>query len=154
MSKENLTNSPFQREEATHTRVLETIKKHPAGLSTLQIEQETNISRKAVEKHLQILLMENEVYVKQFGSTRVYYPNHRLHYTDFRYFDFKNRRIYFDIVDNEFGTYLLIQEKRKEGEKKLITKGSVLIPLEASEDFIRTLGNILKSKKIKEELKK
>jgi len=129
------------------------LKAHPRGLTTQEIEQQTGISRKAVEKHLQILLFENEIYMKQVGSARIYYPNHRFHHLDFRYFDFGKKRFYFDLIENNYGKSLLIQQKIKENEK-WVMKGSIFIPLDATRDFLKSLNDILKSKRLKEEVKK
>ena len=71
---------------------------------------------------------------------------------DFNYFDFGKKRFYFDLIENDFGKSLLIQQKINENGK-WVTKGSVFIPLEASTDFIKNLNVILKSKKLQREIK-
>jgi len=154
MKKEGEINgSPFDRESETHEKIHNHLKAHPRGLTTQEIEQQTGISRKAVEKHLQILLFENNIYMKQIGSARVYYPNHRYHHIDFNYFDVGKKRFYLDLVENNYGKSLLLQQKIKEGDK-WIMKGSIFIPLKASEDFLKNLKSILNSKKLKMEMKK
>ena len=110
MQKE-VSGSPFSRETETHEKILSHLKSNPRGLSTQEIEEQTKISRKAVEKHLQILLFENEIYMKQFGSTRVYYPNHRYHHIDFKSFEFGKKKFYLDLIENDYGKSLLIQQK-------------------------------------------
>jgi len=145
--------SPFSRESETHEKILNYLKAHPRGLTTQEIEQQTEISRKAVEKHLQILLFENEIYMKQIGSARVYYPNHRFHHLDFKYFDFGKKRFYLDLIENNYGKSLLIQQKIKENGK-WVMKGSIFIPLEATRDFLKSLNDILKSKRLKKKLKR
>jgi len=57
--KKEVNGSPFSRESETHEKILSHLKSNSRGLSTQEIEQQTTISRKAVEKHLQILLFEN-----------------------------------------------------------------------------------------------
>jgi len=141
-------NSPFIRESETHEKIHSHLKAHPRGLTTQEIEQQTNISRKAVEKHLQMLLFSNDIYMKQVGSARIYYPNHRYHHLDFNYFDVGKKRFYLDLIENNYGKSILIQQKIKEGDK-WITKGSIFIPLEAGEEFIKKLKGILSSKKLK-----
>jgi len=148
--------SPFERETETHEKIHTHLKAHPRGLTTQEIEQQTEISRKAVEKHLQMLLFENNIYMKQLGSTRVYYPNHRFHHLDFQYFDFGKKRFYLDLIENNYGKSLLIQQKMKDGEEKnakWIIKGSVFIPLDATQEFLKSLKGILNSKKLKKEIK-
>lgn len=154
MKKEgDIIGSPFNRESETHEKIHTHLKAHPRGLTTQEIEEQTNISRKAVEKHLQILLFENNIYMKQVGSARIYYPNHRYHHLDFNYFDVGKKRFYIDLIDNNYGKSILIQQKIKEGDK-WIMKGSVFIPLDASQQFLKSLKDILNSKKLKEEIKK
>ncbi len=153
MKKDGENGSPFSRESETHERIHTHLKAHPRGLTTQDIEQQTKISRKAVEKHLQMLLFANDIYMKQVGSARIYYPNHRFHHLDFQYFDYGKKRFYFDLIENDFGKSLLIQQKIiKNGRWE--TKGSVFIPLNASQSFLKNLNSILKSKKLKQEMKK
>ena len=141
----NLT--PFEKEVAIRKKLLEYLKKHPKGLTTTEIGKDTGISRKTLEKHLQLLVFENELYMKQWGPTRVYYPNHRVHYVDFKKLMINNRTYWFDIMKNEYGAYLLIQEKRKDG-KEWMTKGSILIPLKESRRFGAALNEILRDNRL------
>ena len=138
--------SPFKKENILKERLLDFLKKNPRGLTTTDIQKETKISRKTLEKHLQLLVYENELYMKQFGSTRVYYPNHRMHYLDFEKLTINNRTYWFDIMKNEFGNFLVIQEKRKSGDN-YTTKGSILIPSDKIKLFNFYLNKISKSKK-------
>jgi len=149
----NEDNSPFGRENETHEKIHSHLKAHPRGLTTQDIEQQTGISRKAVEKHLQVLLFSNDIYMKQVGSARIYYPNHRFHHLDFNFFDIGKKRFYLDLIENDYGKSILIQQKIKENEH-WITKGSVFIPLGASQQFLKNLKGILNSKKLKMEIKK
>jgi hypothetical protein len=149
----NAVSSPFERESETHEKIHSHLKAHPRGLTTQEIEQQTGISRKAVEKHLQMLLFSNDIYMKQVGSARIYYPNHRFHHLDFQYFDAGKKRFYLDLIDNNYGKSLLIQQKINENEK-WVTKGSVFIPLNAIGAFQKNLNSILNSKKLKGEIKK
>jgi len=142
--------SPFKKEEFIKKKLFDFLKNNPKGLTTTQLQKETKISRKTLEKHLQILVYENEAYMKQFGPTRVYYPNHRIHYVDFEKVTLSNRTYWFDSMENEFGKFLIIQEKRKDGVK-FVTKGSILIPLDKMRLFISKMNMIVKnSKKIKQ----
>ena len=90
--------------------------------------------------------------MKQVGSARIYYPNHRFHHLDFNYFDIGKKRFYLDLIENDFGKSILIQQKIKDADK-WITKGSVFIPLDATQQFLNNLKNILNSKKLKKEIK-
>lgn len=145
-------NSPFSRETETHEKIHTHLKAHPRGLTTQEIEQQTSISRKAVEKHLQMLLFANDIYMKQVGSARIYYPNHRYHHLDFNYFDVGKKRFYLDLIENDYGKSILIQQKVKDADKWQ-TKGSIFIPFDASPQFLKNLRNILNSKRLKEGIK-
>ena len=106
--------APFKKERLLREKVLDYLKKNPRGKTTTELGKELEISRKTLEKHLQLLVSENEAYMKQFGPTRVYYPNKRLHYLDFKKINLNNKTFWFDLMENEYGKYLLIQEKRKD----------------------------------------
>lgn len=140
--------APFKKEEFLREKVLDFIRRNPKGMTTTEIQKLTKISRKTLEKHLQLLTYENEIYMKQFGPTRVYYPNHRLHYLDFEKLLINNRYYWFDIMENEYGKFLVIQEKRK-GDGKYLTKGSILIPINKVNLFVNSLNKILRSDKLK-----
>lgn len=140
--------SPFEKEKMIREKVLEYLKKNPRGKTTTELSRELKISRKTIEKHLQLLVFENETYMKQFGPTRAYYPNKRIHYLDFNKLNLNNKTFWFDIMENEYGKYLLIQEKRKE-DKEYSTKGSILIPLEKVKLFANSLNKIIKDNRLK-----
>ncbi len=139
--------SPFKKERVIREKVLGYLKTNPRGKTTTELGKELNISRKTIEKHLQMLILENEAYMKQFGSTRVYYPNKRLHYLDFKKIYLNNKTFWFDLMENEYGKYLVIQEKRKEGDE-YFTKGSILIPLDKAKLFINSMNKLLKGNKL------
>src|SRR3989344_1429147 len=143
-----MTLAPLEKETSIHDSVLEFLKKNPKWLTTTEIAKQTGISRKTLEKHLQLLVFENEIYMKQWGPTRVYYPNHRIHYVDFEKIAFNNRTYWFDVMENEFGKFLVIQEKRKSNDK-FVTKGSILVPLERIKKFTDSLDRISKSSRLR-----
>lgn len=139
---------PAKKEKILHTNITEFLINNPKGLTMTQIVRGTGFSRKAIEKHLQMLILENEIYMKQFGVTKVYYPNHRVQHFDFEKLDYNNRTMWFDILENEFGRYLLIQKKKKEGNE-WVHEHSITIPLEEGERFLKVLGKILHSQRMK-----
>lgn len=143
----DMQSSPFEKEKIIHNRILGLLKTNPKGLTMSEIVRSTRVSRKAAEKHLQILILENEIYMKQFGVTKVYYPNNRVHHFDFEHLDYNNRTIWFDILENEYGRYLLIQKKRRVGDE-WIHEHSITIPLEQCEQFLRALEKILHSQRM------
>lgn len=139
---------PSKRERIIHNKILEFLRKNSKGLTMTELVRGTGFSRKAIEKHLQILILENEIYMKQFGVTKVYYPNHRIQHFDFEKLDYNNKTIWFDILESEFGVYLLIQKKKKVG-KEWVHEHSITIPLEQAKKFLKVLNKILHSKRTK-----
>ncbi len=140
--------NPANKEKIIHDEIIDFLRKNPKGLTMTELVRGTKFSRKAIEKHLQVLVLENEIYMKQFGVTKVYYPNHRVHHFDFEKFSYNNRIIWFNILENEFGRYLLIQKKKKSGDE-WVHEHSITIPLEESENFLNILSRILHSQRMK-----
>lgn len=151
MNEEGL--HPSEREKIIHSRLLEFLKKNPKGLTMTQLVEGTGFSRKAIEKHLQVLILENELYVKQFGVTKVYYPNHRIQHFDFEKLKYHNRIVWFNVLEGEQGLYLLIQ-KKKYVNNEWVHEHSLTIPLEESGRFLKTLDKVLCSRRVKELLEK
>lgn len=139
---------PAKKEKIIHGKIVEFLRNNPKGLTMTQLVMGTKFSRKAIEKHLQVLILENEIYMKQFGVTKVYYPNHRIRHFDFERLDYNNKTIWFDVLENEFGRYLLIQKKRK-AENEWVHEHSITIPLEQGERFLKVLDKILHSQRMK-----
>ena len=142
-----------RKEKETHDKILIFLRDNPKGLTITEVVRGTKFSRKAIEKHLQILILENEIYMKQFGVTKVYYPNHRINHLDFERMDYNNKTIWFDVLENEFGKYLLIQKKKKM-ENEWVHEHSITIPLEQSEKFLNVLGKVLHSSRMRMLVKK
>src|SRR3989344_3253737 len=138
----------MQKEKMISSKVLELLKNNPKGLTMTEIVRNTKFSRKAIEKHLEILILENEIYMKKFGVTKVYYPNHRIHHFDFEKINYNNRIIWFDILENEFGKYLLIQKKKKVNNN-WVHEHSITIPLDQTGNFQKVLEKILSSQRMK-----
>ena len=141
------------KEKIIHSRIIDILKSNPKGFTMTELVRNTKFSRKAIEKHLEILILENEIYMKKFGVTKVYYPNHRIHHFDFEKLNYNDRTIWFDVLENEFGRYLLIQKKKKV-ENEWVHEHSITIPLEQGEQFTKVLNKILHSYRIKQLLNK
>lgn len=140
--------NPAELERRIHEAVKVFLQNHPNGCTMSEVVRGTKYSRKAIEKHLQVLILENEIYLKQFGVTKAYYPNRKVQHLEFERLDYNNRTIWFDVLENEFGQYLLIQKKKKVGNEWL-HEHSLTIPLEISEQFLQALGKIVHSPRIK-----
>lgn len=139
---------PSEKEKVIHISLIEFLRNNPKGLTMSDIVKGTKFSRKAIEKHLEILILENEIYMKQFGVTKVYYPNHRIHHFDFEKLSYNNKTIWFDILENEYGRYLLIQKKKKQKEE-WVHEHSITIPLEQCDGFIKTMSKIVNSERVR-----
>lgn len=140
--------APSKKEKIIHQDILNFLKKNTKGLTMSELVQATGFSRKAIEKHLEILVLENEIYMKKFGITKVYYPNHRIQHFDFEKFNYNNKTIWFNILEGEFGIYLLVQKKKKV-ENEWIHEHSITIPIEQGEKFLKMLEKILHSERVK-----
>lgn len=147
-----MSTSPVEKEKILHEKILDFLKNNPKGVTMSEIARSTKFSRKAIEKHLQVLALENEIYLKQFGVTKVYYPNHRVQHFDFEKLEYNNRIIWFDVLENEYGRYLLIQKKKKVGDGWL-HEHSITVPLEQSDAFLKVLDKILHSSRMKQIIK-
>ncbi|MBS3156100.1 hypothetical protein J4413_02605 [Candidatus Woesearchaeota archaeon] len=137
-----------EKEKIAHNKILSSLKGNPKGFTITELVRTTKLSRKTIEKHLQVLTLENEIYLKKFGVTQVYYPNHRIHHFDFEKLNYNNRTIWFDILENEYGRYLLIQKKKKVDDE-WEHEHSITIPLEHTKEFLKLLNKILSSGRIK-----
>ena len=140
--------NPVEREKIIHEKTLDFLKKNSRGMTMTDLVQGTGFSRKAIEKHLQVLILENEIYMKQFGVTKVYYPNRKIQHLDFEKMNYDNKTVWFDILEGETGKYLLIQKKKKI-ENGWVHEHSITIPLDQTENFLRTLEKILNSARTK-----
>lgn len=134
--------SPFQKEQEVHDRLLNFFKTHTGGLTTTDIEKATKISRKTLEKHLQLLVKENELYMEQHGPTRVYYPylyktlkSEKLRYDD--------RIIWFNLIKTEKNKFLLIKKSKLKNHRWQL-ESSITIPVDEVNDFYKIVGKFKK----------
>lgn len=144
--------NPAQKEKRIHQEICNFIKNNPNGVMMSSLVKGTKFSRKAIEKHLQVLILENEIYMKQFGITKVYYPNQKIKHLDFEKLSYGNKTIWFDILENEYGKYLLIQKKKKI-KNEWMHEHSITIPLEQSRKFLQSLEKILSLPRMKKLVK-
>lgn len=134
--------SPFQKEREAHDKVLNFLKKNSQGLTTTDIGKLIKISRKTLEKHLQVLVRENEIYVHEHGPVRVYYPNiyKTLRSEKLR---FENKIIWFDLIETNNNKFLLIK-KKKQIKNQWQFESSITIPIEKLDDFYNIVGKFRK----------
>ena len=134
--------SPFEKESMIHDNVLKVLQQKNDGMTTTEIQKISGVSRKTLEKHLSSLVFENEIHMNQFGPTRVYYANKKVKNFKTEKVEVAGRIYYFDFLENQYGKFYLIQEKKK-GENGLSTKGSILIPEKNIKDFLKGLLKIV-----------
>ncbi|MAG77635.1 MAG: hypothetical protein CL811_12845 [Colwelliaceae bacterium] len=140
--------NPYKRERIIHGRLIEFIKDNSKGLTMSELVQGTGFSRKAIEKHLQVLALENEIYMKQFGITKVYYPYKKIKHIECEKLVYNNKTVWFDILEGEYGPYLLIQKKKKINNE-WVHEHSITVPLDQAEKFLKTLDKAINSSKTK-----
>lgn len=134
--------SPFQKEIEAHDKVLNFLKKNTTGLTTTDIEKAIKISRKTLEKHLQVLVRENEIYVEEHGPVRVYYT-HTYKTLKSEKLRFDNKIIWFDLIETEKERFLLIK-KKKQIKDQWQFESSITIPIERVDDFYKIVGKFRK----------
>jgi len=130
--------SPFQKEQEAHDKVLSFLKKNSKGLTTTDIQKELKISRKTLEKHLQVLVRENEIYVKEHGPVRVYYP-HIYKTLKSEKLRFNDRIIWFNLIQTDKNKFLLIKKSRFKKDKWHF-ESSISIPIAKVSDFYKIVG--------------
>ena len=135
--------SPFEKEKDIHAQVLKVVKQKTSGATTTDLQKLTKVSRKTLEKHLSLLVSENEIHMNQFGPTRVYYPNIKVKSFKSEKIEVGARTYYFDLLENQYGRFYLIQEKKKDKDK-LQTKGSILVPEKHIKEFVKGISKIAK----------
>jgi predicted transcriptional regulator len=136
--------SPFDKETDIHENLLKIILQSQKGLTTTELQKISGVSRKTLEKHLSLLASENAIHMNQFGPTRVYYPNKIIKNFKSEKFEIRNKVYYLDLLENQYGKFYLIQEKKKEDSGKLSTKGAILIPFEGLKEFVKAMQNLIR----------
>jgi hypothetical protein len=138
--------SPQKREAYVHNTIKEIVEMNESGISISDIEAVTKFfSRKAIEKHLEILVATNEVYTKHIGKTIVFYPNGKLVHGKLQRemrID-ENNILKFQIVDNPFGEFLFFHQVARLEMGELI-KGGLMIPREKIKELKNFIDSIEK----------
>lgn len=136
----NLVNlSPFERERKIRERLVDFFKSKTDGLTTTDIEKSTKISRKTLEKHLQLLVRENVIFMKQHGPTRVYYPYiYKILKSEHLPLK-KNHIIWFDLIETDNGRFLQIKVKKK-FKDKWEYQNAIQIPIMSLNEFKKIVG--------------
>lgn len=126
----------------TKTKILETIRKNPRGMTIKQIGEGLELSRETVTKHVKSLEYENEVYTVRFGNAEVFCGNHRKYRDkDTIRLNFGSRTLFINRLENDFGEFIKISETRKK-ENKWEQKGSILVSPENLNDLIDALKEV------------
>ena len=127
---------------STASKILQTLKGNPRGMTIKQIVDTTGFSRETVTRHLIELGYHNEVYTVRFGNADVYCSNHRKYRDkDVIRVDCGNRTLFINRLENDFGEFIKISETRKVGDE-WVPKGSILVSPNHLSDFIEGLKKI------------
>lgn len=129
--------------------VLNVIKEHKDGLTITDIADKVKKdikSRETVARAIEQLEYENEIYSKKYGTVKIVYPNNRAVHSkltrEINIGEHKiNRKIYIDVLDNEYGDFIRISEK-KFVKNKWENKGSIIIPPAELSKFKKALDEI------------
>ena len=135
--------SPKTREKYIHETIKEilNINGH-RGVTIPEIEKNTYLSRKTIEKHLAELKTSNEVYVREFGKRKLYYPNSRLiHDTINESIELDDKKINIHLIENPFGRFIYLHET-EESEYGNEVKGGIIIPEKKFEKFKEFIENV------------
>lgn len=139
---ENL--GPEEKKEYYRLVISEILKKNPNGITASQIVDLTGFDHRTVTKHLDFLTAVREAYKKEFGPrTVIYYPNHSLSEPSTKEtYQIGDSYYTFSQIQNDFGEFLYIQEKKKDSKNIFTTIGGIIISVDAIDDFISHLQNI------------
>ena len=119
----------------------QTLAKNQSGVTVTQLKQQLSFDRRIIEKHLNVMEYTNEIYIVKLGLNKLYLPNHKAMHEATSYsekLDNSEYQVY--TLRNKLGDFAVIQQKDLKRNGQDIT-GSLQIPLEHFEKFVKYLGN-------------
>lgn len=130
---------PDERGHYLREKIQETLElNHIDGVSVTDLADSLPFDRRAIQKHLEVLVHTNVAYTAKVGPTKLYYPNERAMHSGFdTALDLENSKFGVSEIENKLGHFILIQE-RKEGE----LGGGILVPFDDFESFIDNLSEV------------
>lgn len=144
----NMVNPAFEREDKNRKIILEFLTGNPRGVTIADVKEKTGVSRETASRHLRALEYENQIYTKMFGNVQVFYLNHRPVRDKDRLppIEKGNRRLYVNLLENEYGEYVTITEQRKM-DNAWKTKGSIMLDVDVVSSLDSALDNLMKRRK-------
>lgn len=143
--------TPSEKSEYTLSLIKQIVELNPHGVTVTLIAKATDLSRNVISKHLEKMIATNESYYVKLGQSKIYYPNSRamhpiLPSRELRIGD----RIYNAfLVDNPFGKFVYLQEKKQEDYSTEVI-GGILIPINGIKDFMEFVETVKKEMERKE----
>jgi len=132
------------KEKYVHGVLKETLFLNQDGITLAQLLESLPFSRKVIEKHLEKLVAVNEVYLKEYGRTLVYFPNSRaIHPIAELEVKVNGKSFRSVFIDNMLGKFVYIQEYESGTYGKEV-KGGLMIPIKSFNQFIEFLHEIEK----------
>lgn len=146
LEKEKYASLPaLQKEEYLHNLLREILKLN-AGVTVSDIRKNSYISHTVIWHHLEIMSSRGECLRIERGDTDVYHLNEVIdHLGEFDIIDDKSSYHFgfnFDIVENPFGKFLLIQRMRESRSDAHTIRGGVIVPSYLLGTLIDTITKI------------
>jgi len=133
---------PDARERYVEGMIKETIMLNKDGVSVPQLLEALPFSRKVIEKHLERLVAVNEAYLKEYGRTKVYFPNSRaIHPLAELEVKVGGKSFRSVLIDNMLGKFVYIQEYETGVYGKEV-KGGLMVPTSAFKQFVDFISTV------------
>jgi len=114
------------------------------GISISDLKSKLPYDERTIAKHFEYLVAIREAYKQRYGTFVFYYPNGRI----MRDKSMENVQIgdkyySFCLLENKLGNQIFIQEKKADNLNRKQVCGGLLLPLEASGEFLLNLSTYL-----------
>lgn len=130
---------PDERGHYLREKIQETLELNQSdGVSVTDLADNLPFDRRAIQKHLEVLVHTNVAYTAKVGPTKLYFPNERAVHSGFdNTIEVNGARFGISSIENNLGHFVLIQEK-KEGD----LGGGILVPFDKFGQFISELASV------------
>ncbi len=137
---------PDAKEEYYRLAISQILRANPGGLTVSDVCSMTNFDRKTVGQHMDFLVAVREAYKEVIPPrTSKFYPNGKLVHgfgeTSLRS---GNAVFTFRRLQNQFGDFVYVQEKKRDSRNLLTVAGGILVPAEGIDQFISYLKRVAK----------
>lgn len=132
--------NPMDKERYVYKTLKRILELNTNGVMISAIVKATGFSHATVWHHLEKMTATRESYKLNYGTAQVYFANgkmvHHLNKSDLR---IGNKEYSFYIVENNFGTFLYVQERKEERLGAVNVCGGLLIPKSGIRDFVEKI---------------